>query len=333
MVGPSTYLQCRRPPVEREALERRVQSMTGETTTAAPRWHDALARLRRRLNGAIRQGAGLTKDPPPRCNDPALAYIDVNGVARVVHGDLPPMLIGGLGSLFLQMLHPYAMAGVAQHSRYQDDPLGRLLQTANFIGATTYGSKESAKVAIDRVRHVHDFVHGVADDGASYDANDPHLLLWVHCAEITMFLRGYQRFGARHLSRHDADAYVKEMVPLGVDLGVLAPPQNVAELDALLASFRSELRLTPHAREARDFIAFGVPTRRLQRLVHRLFVRNAQNLLPTWAADLLDVRRPSSLDRLVIRPVTSTLCSLIRLAVPPATAQLTIESPPSTTTT
>src|ERR1019366_9017504 len=99
-------------------------------------------------------------------------------------GDLPSMLIGGLGSLFFQMLHPQAMAGVAQHSRYQDDPLGRLLQTANFISATTYGSRSAAQSAIARVLNVHQFVQGVADDGPAYDANAPRLLLWVHCAEI-----------------------------------------------------------------------------------------------------------------------------------------------------
>ncbi len=133
--------------------------------------------LRRRANARIRAAAGLNVSPPPRCSDPHEAFGDVYGVARVVHGDLPSMLVGGLGSLFFQMLHPYAMAGVAQHSRYQDDPLGRLLQTANFISATTYGTRATAQGAIERVLSVHRFVHGVADDGQPYDANDPHLLL------------------------------------------------------------------------------------------------------------------------------------------------------------
>ena len=44
---------------------------------------------------------------------------------------------------------PHTMAGVAQHSRYREDPLGRLLQTANFIGFTTYGTKAQA-VRVDR---------------------------------------------------------------------------------------------------------------------------------------------------------------------------------------
>ena len=65
--------------------------------------------------------------------DPEVAYLPVDGMARLVHGDLPSMLIGGVSSLLLQMLHPLAMAGVAQHSRYRDDALGRLEQTATFM--------------------------------------------------------------------------------------------------------------------------------------------------------------------------------------------------------
>jgi uncharacterized protein (DUF2236 family) len=66
----------------------------------------------------------------------------------VLHSDLPVMLIGGIASLLLQSLHPGAMAGVAQHSNYVDDPLGRLERTARFVGITTYGSKEDVSRAI-----------------------------------------------------------------------------------------------------------------------------------------------------------------------------------------
>ena len=290
-----------------------------------------VARLRGAANSRIRAAAGVNITPPPRCSDPREAYSDVYGVARVVHGDLPSMLVGGLGSLFFQMLHPHAMAGVAQHSRYQDDPLGRLLQTANFIGATTYGTKSSAQAAIDRVLTVHQHVNGVADDGQAYDANDPHLLLWVHCAEIYMFLNAYRRFGAVTLTDQQADRYVEEMVPLAYDLGVLEPPHTVAELTAALVNFRDELRLSADGVVARDFVAHRVVARRTQRFVHRLFVKSSWSLLPTWAAELLGVRNNRLYDRLVVRPGTHVVCDLMRLAVP-APRQVARLSPPSTTT-
>jgi uncharacterized protein (DUF2236 family) len=227
------------------------------------------------------------------------------------------MLIGGVGSLFFQMLRPHAMAGVAEHSHYQDDPLGRVLQTANFIGATTFGSKETAQIAIDRVLSVHRYVHGVADDGAPYDANDPHLLLWVHCAEIYMFLNAYRRFGSQRLSDDEADHYVKEMAPLARVLGVLDPPEKVEELNAAILRFRRELRLSADGAVARDFITDRVTKSLTQRAVYRLLVRSSWSLLPSYAQDLLGVRQRGWRDHLFVRPATRVVCYAIRLAVPP----------------
>jgi len=227
------------------------------------------------------------------------------------------MLVGGIGSLFLQMLHPYAMAGVAQHSHYQHDPLGRLLQTANFIGATTFGSKEAAYASIERVLAVHVRVRGIADDGATYDANDPHLLAWVHAAETSMFLRGYQRFGKHHLTFADANAYVAEMSTLARDLGAQDPPTNCAELEGTLLRFRPELRLSHDGVEARDFLRDGFVDGFLTRLAYHLLVLSALDLLDPWARELLGVKKNSALRRVAVRSATHVLCRLVRLFVPP----------------
>jgi uncharacterized protein (DUF2236 family) len=269
------------------------------------------------VNRNIRGAIGLRKNPPPRCNDPDEAYFAVDGVARIIHGDLPPMLVGGLGSLFFQMLHPHTMAGVAQHSRYREDPLGRLLQTANFIGYTTYGTKREAYASIERVLAVHQVVRGVADDGAPYYANDPHLLAWVHAAETSMFLHAYRRFGKSRLSDADADVYVNEMATLARDLGIVDPPTSLAQLNNTIDRFRPELRLTLEGGAARDFVARGVVQGRGQRLVYWLLVRSSFALFPPWAARILGVRRRPLRDRVLVRPATSLLCVALRLFVPP----------------
>jgi uncharacterized protein (DUF2236 family) len=256
-------------------------------------------------------------NPPPRCNDPDEAYFALDSVARTIHGDLPPMLIGGLGSLFIQMLHPHTMAGVAQHSRYREDPLGRLLQTANFIGFTTYGTKAEAYASIERVLAVHQVVRGVADDGAAYYANDPHLLAWVHAAETSMFLTAYQRFGTVPLSDADADRYVAEMANLAIDMGMVAPPTSVAELHATIQRFRPELRLSPDGATARDFVVRGVQRGPSRRLVNWLLVRCSFALMTPWELDLLGVKRRPVWNRLVVLPATTLLCRLLRLFVPP----------------
>jgi uncharacterized protein (DUF2236 family) len=251
------------------------------------------------------------------CDDPALSYMPVDGVTRLVHGDLSTMIIGGLGSLFLQMLHPYAMAGVAQHSRYQNDALGRLLQTANFIGHTTYGSKTQAYLDIERVLSVHEAVRGVADDGVAYYANDPHLLAWVHACEASMFLAAYQRYGRVRLSAAEADAYVCEMSQLARDLGAQNPPTTVAELWAQLDAFRPELRLSADGEEARAFVADGFVQGTTQKLAHRIFVQSSYGLMPEWARRQLGVASSPLWQPLVVTPISHVLCVLVRSFVPP----------------
>ncbi len=278
---------------------------------------EAPLRLRERANRSIREAAGLSQEPPKSCDDPAEAFLPVDGVARLVHGDLPSMMIGGLASLFFEMLHPHTMAGVAQHSRYKEDALGRVLQTANFIGSTTYGSKPNAYAAIERVLAIHQRVRGVADDGVPYYANDPHLLRWVHCAGTSMFLASYQRFGALTISPADADRYVAEVATTARALGTEDPPSTVAQLNAAIDTFRPELRLSADGAIARDFVARGVLVGVHQRLAYRLIVDAAYSLMEPWARDLLGVPTKPVLDRLVVRPAASVLSSAVRLAVPP----------------
>ena len=47
------------------------------------------------------------------------------------------------------------MAGVAAHSEFRDDPWGRLVRTAQYVGTVTYGTTAEAKRAAARVRGLH----------------------------------------------------------------------------------------------------------------------------------------------------------------------------------
>jgi len=272
------------------------------------------------LNLRIRHAVGLTQDPPPMCNDPEQSYFPIDAVARIVHGDLATMIIGGIGSLFLQMLHPHAMAGVAQHSRYQEDATGRLLQTANFIGHTTYGTKQTAYLDIERVLAVHESVRGIADDGQPYYANDPHLLAWVHVCESLLFLDAYRAFGTLHLGTRDLDEYVREMSQLATDLGAEQPPTTYDELRAQLEAFRPECRLSADGVVARDFVTKGFVSTPLQRFAHRRFAMASLTLMPSWAVTMLGVEVPW-LDRVAGRFITRRLCHLTRFFVPPAVVE------------
>src|SRR5215204_1144573 len=71
-----------------------------------------------------------------------------------LHAD-PSMWLAGVRALYLQALHPLAMRGVMQNSDFREDPWGRLMRTAAFVGVTTYGPRPDAEAAGARVRRIH----------------------------------------------------------------------------------------------------------------------------------------------------------------------------------
>ena len=111
-----------------------------------------------------------------------------------------------------------------QHSGYRGDPWGRLARTSHFLAVTTYGSAEDARREIDVVRAVHRRVIGTAPDGRPYAASDPHLLSWVHLAEVDSFLRAYQRYGAEPLTAAECDEYVAQSGRVATALGAVDVP-------------------------------------------------------------------------------------------------------------
>ena len=120
------------------------------------------------------------------------------------------MFVGGVRALLLQTLHPAAMRGVAEHSGYRGDMWGRLARTSRFLAVTTFGHEDDAAQAVAMVRSIHRRVTGTMPDGTPYAASDPHLLGWVHVAEVDSFLLAHTIYGAttltpgaRHLRRPD----------------------------------------------------------------------------------------------------------------------------------
>jgi uncharacterized protein (DUF2236 family) len=201
---------------------------------------------------------------------------------RTVHAD-SAMFIGGLRALLLQSLHPLAMAGVAGHSGYRGDPWGRLQRTSYFLAVTTFGLASDAEATVARVKGIHRRVRGVAPDGRPYAASDPHLLKWVHVAEVDSFLRTHQRYGAAPLSPADADGYVADTARVAGALGVIDPPTTVAELKHQLYSYRPELQGTAEARAAARFLLVRPPLPAYARPPYAVLASAAVASLPLWA--------------------------------------------------
>lgn len=168
----------------------------------------------------------------------------------------PAALVGGMRALLIQALHPLAMAGVAQHSNYLEDPMGRLQRTAGYVSTITFGSLEEAEGAAAVVQGVHRHVHGIDPvTGRRYSASDPATMVWVHCVEVHSFLAAYRAYGLP-ISRADQDAYLAEQVEAAALLGVPRGrvPDSVDSYREYFASVLGELCTSPEADAAISFV-------------------------------------------------------------------------------
>lgn len=252
--------------------------------TALPLAHE-FDRLRERLGQRLFAMVAGPDGPQNRSRihaTPGPRWFAEDRPIRQVHADAS-MFVGGLRALLLQSLHPLAMAGVAGHSDYRGDPWGRLQRTSTFLAVTTFGTADDAQRAVDRVRGIHRRVHGTAPDGRPYRADDPHLLEWVHIAEVDSFLIAHQRFGASPLDQDGRDAYVADTARVAVALGVADPPRTEAELAERIATYRPELQSTDAAREAARFLLVTPPLPLLARGPYGVLGATAISLLPAWA--------------------------------------------------
>jgi uncharacterized protein (DUF2236 family) len=231
-----------------------------------------------------------------------------------VHADAA-MFPGGVTALLLQMLHPMAMAGVAGHSGYKGDPWGRLQRTSTYLATTTFGTVEHAEETIAMVRGIHDRVRGKDELGRPYRASDPHLLMWVHIAEIDSFLRAFQAYATTPLTPEEADTYVAQAAVSARLLGVVDPPTSVAGLEAELASYRPELETTPAAREAARFLLLSPPLPWPARPGYGALAAGGVALLPDWARDLLGLPMPDVVARWVAQPLGQLGASTVRWAM------------------
>jgi uncharacterized protein (DUF2236 family) len=233
---------------------------------------------------------------------------------RRVHGDAS-MFVGGLRALLLQSLHPLAMAGVAEHSDYRGDPWGRLQRTSTFLAETTFGPAADAQRAVDKVRGIHRRVRGVAPDGRAYEAGDPHLLEWVHIAEIDSFLLAHQLYGAHPLDQEGRDGYVADTARVAQALGVPNPPRTERELADRIKSYRPELTGTAAAREAARFLLLTPPLPVVARAPYGVLAATSVAMLPAWARKPLLLPYFPPVEATVIRLSGRVLVGGIRWAL------------------
>ena len=247
-------------------------------------------------------------DPRRYPDDPGL--FGPGSASWTVIGDVAA-IVGGVRALLVQLLHPLAMAGVADHSRFRADPLGRLRGTSAYVVASTFGAVPEVLAVARMVRGRHRVVFGTAPDGRPYAAADPHLLVWVSVALTSSFLETHRVYGAVRLSPAAKDAFVAEQSRVSAlldprvdldsldldaldELPLLAEgllPRTVAELDAVVAQYEPELAVTEQGRAAVGFLLW--PDIGVVRAGYLPVLAGAVATLPASQRRMLGLRVPA----------------------------------------
>lgn len=268
--------------------------------------------IRRRLVGQVRavfNDAASGQQPVPISDD---ALFERDSPIRMVHSGVVSMLVGGIRSLLLQMLHPHALQGVLDHSDFRADMHGRLRRTARFIAITTYAHRDEAMAAIARVNRIHRHVKGTLPGGKPYSATDPRTLAWVHVAEASSFLEAYSAYVKPAMPVAEQDEYFRQFAVIARALHADPVPVTRAEAEALLTELRADLAASEPAREVARLVLSqrpeGAPA-----AVQRTLGVAAVDLLPPYARTMLGLSRPIA-SALPARLATRTMSDTLRWA-------------------
>ena len=216
---------------------------------------------------------------PGVCGPGAVSWLLIGDVAAFV---------GGIRALLIQTAHPEVVAGVADHSRYREDPLGRLSRTSGYVTATTFGAIPEVERAVDLVRTAHTAVVGRSHRGRPYSAGIPALSAWVHNALTDSFLEAYRAYGPRPVSPSEADRFVLEQAHIGRMLDAAPVPVDAVSARRWIED-HPDLGPSPGMQSAVEFLA-DPPLDPLQRMGYRLLYMGAVAITPLRIRRILGVR-------------------------------------------
>ena len=185
-----------------------------------------------------------------------LGLFGPSSVTWKVHGE-PILALAGLRALFIQSLHPRALAGVIQNSDFRVRPWHRLETTATYVVTVIFGTTAEAEAAGERVRAVHSRLRATDPrTGERFRLDEPDLLRWVHVVEVESFLDIARRSGVS-VTDDEADEYFREQRRAAALVGLdpATVPGSRAEVAAYYEEMQPQLSTTRDTVESMLFMA------------------------------------------------------------------------------
>lgn len=199
-------------------------------------------------------------------------------VARPEHGFFGPgslswrflrentLQLAGPAAALLQVAHPQVAQGVADHSNFREDPIGRLQRTFVAVHRIVFGPVDKAIEAALSTRRMHASVRGTVPveagpttaAGDRYHANRTDLLLWVHATLVAGAIDANARFGTPLDAAEQAGLYAEMKISgrlFGIPAGAFPPGWDDFR-DYWRDMVDHRLEVTAVAREIADAILY-----------------------------------------------------------------------------
>lgn len=145
-------------------------------------------------------GANVSSDMPISDTDPDPGLFGPGSITWRLHKEQWLIAAGGRAFL-LQAAHPVVAQGALDHSRFADDPYGRVYNTVHAMVGLIFGTTREVNAIASRINRLHRTVTGTLHetagrhtDGTPYSALDVPALLWVHAAFVDSILSAYTSF-------------------------------------------------------------------------------------------------------------------------------------------
>ena len=189
-------------------------------------------------------------------------FFDAESKIWAVDREMVLLLAGGR-ALLMQLAHPKVAAGVAEHSRFQGNPLGRLYRTMSAMWSIVFDDATRARAALRQVEVIHQRVHGAVRQGeplpagAPYHASDQALLFWVHATLVDSAMSAYDLLVAP-LNAVDRHEYYEDSKKLARLFGI-----QETNIPSSLAAFEGYVAATIES----ETIAVGPSARSLARQI------------------------------------------------------------------
>lgn len=186
-------------------------------------------------------GASIQGDLPIHDTDPDPGLFGPGSVTWRLHTE-QWLIAAGARAFLMQAAHPVVAQGALDHSRFAEDPYGRVYDTVNAMTVLLFGTTREANAMAQRINRLHHTITGTLTEtagchvaGTPYSAMDPPALLWVHAAFVDSILSAYQSF-VGPLAADDKEAYWQESLRYTRRLGLTDAdlPQSYRSLQAYM---------------------------------------------------------------------------------------------------